>query len=176
MTTDNFSLQDLRTDLDADRRRLGSSLSRVAAATAAAFLSTEAVMASDWSMVPRLPDLGVLRCSQRNVGERHEMICNMSVEKKEWNLLLGNPGDEEFSADAFCELANCICGGLTAEASITDEFGYLIPCVPYAGHSRIPDASRAYRGAFRLGGAWVHFSIAIREGVRSGNRESTLAA
>lgn len=161
MPIDQYILQDRHTDLEADRRRLGSSLSRVAAATAAAFLSTEAVMASEWSVIPRLPDLGVLRCSQKNIGERHSMVCNMSVEKAEWIRLLENPVDEDFSIDAFCELANCICGGLIAEASFTDEFGFLTPCVPYAGHSRIPATARTYRGAFRLAGAWVHFSISI---------------
>lgn len=163
-------------ELETALRRLGPSLSRVAADTAGAFLSAEAVPATDWRVIPRLPDLGLLRCSQRNLGEKHEMVCNLSVEKSDWERLLGISADEEFCLDAFCEMANCICGSLIADPAFTDEFGHLIPCVPYAGHGKAAPLSRSHRGAFRMGGAWIHFSISVREASGVLTRDAVMVA
>jgi hypothetical protein len=163
-------------EMDAVLKRLAPSLSRLAAQTAGDFLSAEAVPASDFRVIPRLPDLGLLRCSQKNIGEKLEMVCNLSVEKSEWERLFGAGASEEFCIDAFCEMANCICGSLIADPGFTDEFGYLIPCVPYAGHGKAIPASRSYRGAFRLGGAWVHFSISLQDASALQPRDAMLVA
>lgn len=165
-----------KTELETALRRLAPSLSRVAAETAGAFISAEAVPATDLRVTPRLPDLGLLRCSQKNIGEKHEMVCNLSVEKSEWQRLFGAGANEEFCIDAFCEMANCICGSLIADPAFADEFGYLIPCVPYAGHGKALPGSRSYRGAFRLGGAWIHFSISLQEASGILTREAMLVA
>lgn len=161
MAPNEFTHQEEKASLEAAIRRLGPSMARVASETAGAFFASNAVLGSDLSVIPRLPDLGALRCSQKNIGEKHEMICNLAVEKSEWDRLFTAGESEDFRLDAFCEMANCICGGLLAEAAFTDEFGYLIPCVPYSGHSKAPAGSRGYRSAFRMGGAWIHFSITV---------------
>lgn len=163
MAPNNITQLDEKVDLETAIWRIGPSMARVTAETAGAFIATEAVLGSDWTIIPRLPDLGTLRCSQKNIGEKHEMIINLSVEKSEWDRLFNTGEGEDFRLDAFCEMANCICGSLIADSAFTDEFGYLIPCVPYAGQSKSPKGGRSYRGAFRLGAAWVHFSITVHE-------------
>lgn len=162
MAPNHIPQQDEKASIETAIWRMGPSMARVASETAGAFFGSEAVLGSDLSVIPRLSDLGVLRCSQKNIGEKHEMICNLAVEKSEWDRLFNSGENEEFRLDAFCEMANCICGGLIAETAFTDEFGYLIPCVPYSGHSKNPVGSRAYRSAFRLGGAWIYFSITVQ--------------
>lgn len=177
MAPNNITTQrDVKAGIESALWRLGPAMARVAAETAGAFISTEAVPGTDWTVVPRLPDLGQLRCSQKNIGEKHEMICNLSVEKNEWQRLFASGENEDFTTDAFCEMANCICGGLIADPSFTDEFGYLIPCVPYAGHSKVPAAARTYRGTFRLGGAWIRFSVSVCDASGILSREATLVA
>src|SRR5687768_9256312 len=114
MAPDKITLHHRNTDLERALRRLGPGMARVAADTAGAFISVEAVLGTDWTVIPRLPDLGILRCSQKNIGEKREMVCNLSVEKAEWDRLFGAESDD-YSVDAFCEMANCICGNLIAD-------------------------------------------------------------
>lgn len=163
MTPNNITQEDedRKADLDAAVWRLGPSMAQAAAETAAGFLGAEVSPASDWTAVPRLPDFGVLRCSQRNVGERLAMTVDLSVEKAEWRRLFTSAEDEGFREDAFREMANCICGSITSDSAFTGEFGYLLPTVPQAFPSRPPKGARSYHGAFRLGGAWILFSIAV---------------
>jgi hypothetical protein len=149
--------------IDAALRRLAPTLSRIAAATAGSLLGTGAMPGSDPSIAPRPRDLGEIRCSQRNIGETHEMVMDLSVDKAEWNRLFAAGEPEDYRMDAFRELVNCICGGLIAEAAFTDEFGYLIPCVPYAGSCAAPADSAGVTGAFRLGGAWIRFTLSIHQ-------------
>src|SRR5688572_20595176 len=106
MAPNNIAQHQGKTDLETAIWRLGPSMARVATETAGAFIATEAVLGGDWTVIPRLPDLGVLRCSQKNIGEKHEMICNLSVEKAEWDRLFGTGESEDFCVDAFCEMAN----------------------------------------------------------------------
>jgi hypothetical protein len=176
MSPNTFTLTDRKTGTEATLRRIGPSMARVAAETAGAFLNTKAYLGLAWSPIPRLPDLGVLRCSQKNLGEKTGMVCNLSVDKAEWTRLLGQGAGDDFSMDAFCEMANCICGGLIADPAFTEEFGYLIPCVPYAGHSAMPSAARPYRGAFRMGSAWIHFSISVLQSAESLTASEMMAA
>lgn len=161
MAPNEFTQQGETASLEASIRRLGPSMARVASETAGAFFASNTVLGSDLSVIPRLPDLGVLRCSQKNIGEKYEMICNLSVEKSEWDRFFTAGESDDFRLDAFCEMANCICGGLLAEAAFTDEFGFLIPCVPYTGHAKATAGSRGYRSAFRMGGAWIYFTIKV---------------
>jgi hypothetical protein len=168
--------KDGKAETEAKLRRIGPSLARVAAETAGAFLNTQAFLGLAWSPIPRLPDLGVLRCSQKNIGEKIGMVCNLSVDKNEWARLLGPGAGDDFSMDAFCEMANCICGGLIADPAFTDEFGYLIPCVPYAGHIAAPASEKAYRGAFRMGSAWIHFSITVHASAAALPKSEMMAA
>lgn len=163
-------------DLEAALRRLGPSVRRVLAETAGAFLAADASPGSDWRTLSRLPDLGVLHCSQRNVGEKLEMICNLEVESSEWRRLLGEAACEDLCQDAFCEMANCICGSLLADAGFLDAFGYLVPCVPFAGPFRVAGDARTLRGAFRLGGALVHYAITVQAAAGALRRQPMLAA
>lgn len=163
MAPNSITTLKAKTDLEIALLRLGPSLSRTAAETAGAFITAQAVPATDGSVIPGLPDLGVLHCSQKNIGEKLELVCNLSVEKAEWERLFGVGESEEFCIDAFCEMANCICGSLIADPAFTDEFGYLIPCVPCAGPGKPHPGTRGFGGAFRLGGAWVHFSLAMQQ-------------
>lgn len=170
------SVRDSASDLETGLSRLRPRLARVVADTAGDFLAANAVPGSPWMVPSRLPDLGLLHSSQRNLGEKLEMICNLSVEKSEWRRLVGAAGGEDISQDAFCELANCICGNLIADAAFADEFGYLLPCVPCAGRAAAAPGARAARGAFRVGGAWVHFSISVQAAAGSFSSQSILAA
>lgn len=140
---------------------LGPALSRVAAETSGAVLMAEALLASDWNVAPRLPDLGVLRCSQKNIGEKREMVLSLAVDKAEWDRLFASGETEEIRMDAFREMCNCACGGILADAAFTDAFGYLIPCVPSAGATRTSASACSYHAEFRLGGAWVHMTLSV---------------
>jgi hypothetical protein len=144
-------------------KRLAPTLSGIAAATAGALLGARTTAGSDPAMAPRFRDLGAIRCSQRNLGETHEMVLNLAVDKTEWDRLFPAGEPDEIRMDAFCEMVNCICGGMIAEAAFTDEFGWLIPCVPYAGRwTPTPDSAR-FTGAFRLGGAWIRYTLSVRQ-------------
>jgi hypothetical protein len=156
--------------------RLETSIGRIIAETAGAFAAADVFPLPDWMAIPRLPDLGILRCSQKNIGDRHEMICNLSVGKSEWQRLIGACEDEAFCLDALCEMANCVCGSLLADAAFADAFGFLIPCVPCAGYCQAGADSATCRGAFRLGGAWIHYAISVQAAAGILSSEATLAA
>lgn len=141
--------------------QLGPAMVRVIATTSGAFLMSEAAPATDWTVVPCLPDLGVLRCSQKNIGEKREMVLNLAVEKAEWDQLFSGGEAEDLRVDAFHEMCNCACGSILAEAAFTDAFGYLIPCVPSAGPAKAPLSAHSYHASFRLGCAWVHIALFV---------------
>ncbi len=148
--------------LETALRRLSPSMTRAAAETAGAFFCAKTSPGATWE-APRLNDLGSLHCSQRNIGDKFEMTCNLGVERSEWDKLFAPKESEHFKMDAFCEMANCICGALLADPGFSDEFGYLIPCVPCSGSSRSGAGSRTLRGAFRLSGVLVYFAFTVQE-------------
>jgi hypothetical protein len=148
--------------IDAALRKLAPNLARAASETAGAFFNVPASLASSWE-APRIPELGRIHCSQKNVGEKYEMICNLTADKFEWEKLFPAGVDERLKMDAYCELANCMCGALLADPGFSDWFGYLIPCVPCSGSGRAGEGSHAIKGALRLNGAWILFSFAVRE-------------
>ena len=148
-------------DLESALRRLSSSLTRSAAETANAFFSANTTPGVIWEA--RELDLESLQCSQKNIGETHEMTCDLGVKKSDWTRMFTLEETEQFKMDAFCEMANCICGAVLADPGFSDEFGYMIPCVPCSGPSLAMPGSRTLRGAFRLSGILVHFSFAVRE-------------
>lgn len=158
-------------------QRMGSTLARTAAETAGAFFCAEASLPRGHA-VPRFSEFGALRCSQKNVGDRHEMICNLAVDEKEWNALFKSGETEDLKKDAFSELANCICGAVLAHPGFTDEFGYLIPCVPCSGPALIPQGSSRLKGAFKMGGAWIRYSFTVLKAsaVLGGSRLTAAAA
>ncbi|MDB5104625.1 MAG: hypothetical protein JWP91_2314 [Fibrobacteres bacterium] len=143
-------------------KRLAPSLARAAADTAGAFFCSPAAVGNPWDS-PRVPDAQGLRCSQMNIGDKYEMLCNFSADEADWETLFPADVTGQIMLDAFCEMANCICGTLLADPDFSDEFGYLIPCVPCNGASRPASASSAMRGAFRVGSAWIRFSFAVQE-------------
>ena len=147
--------------VEAGIRRLGPSLSRLVAETAGAFFSSQAGVEAAWD-APRL-DGDALHCSQRNVGEKFELLCNLSADREEYARLFPAGVPESIRLDAYCELANCVCGAILADGQFEGEFGYLIPCVPCSGIGRVPAGARALYGAFRLKGAWIRFTLAIRD-------------
>jgi hypothetical protein len=144
-------------------QRLAPALARTAAETAGAFLCAETSVPLAGTPVPRFSDFGAMRCSQKNVGDRHEMICNLAVDKDGWNRLFKGGEPEEIQRDAFCELANCICGAVLANAEFADEFGYLIPCVPCTGSALVPANASRMKGAFKMGGAWIRYSFTVMQ-------------
>ncbi len=145
-------------------RVLGPAMIRNLAETAAAFINVPAFYATLWQ-APRLSGNQSFQCSQRNLGEKFELTCNLSVETEAWKAFFTAGESEQFQLDAFCEMANCVCGALLADPSLTDEIGYLTPCVPTASAFRPAARSRNLRGAFRLASAWIHFIITLQEGV-----------
>lgn len=149
--------------LHAALRRLAPTLSRIAADTAGALLGAGTAADTDPAAAPRFRDLGAIRCSQRNLGETHEMVMNLAADKAEWDRLFPAGESEEYRMDAFRELANCICGGMIGEPAFADEFGCLIPCVPYAGRWNPPADSACFTGAFRRGGAWIRYTLSVRQ-------------
>lgn len=161
--------------LESALRRLSPSMTRAAAETAGAFFCAKTSPGATWE-APRLTDLGSLHCSQKNMGEKYEMTCNLGVERSEWDKLFTSKESEQFKMDAFCEMANCICGTLLADPGFSDEFGYLIPCVPCSGPSRAPAGSRTLRGAFRLSGILVYFAFTVQEAVAAVTRDFPLTA
>jgi hypothetical protein len=141
-------------------QRMASPLARAAAETAGAFFCAEASLPRSRA-IPRFSEFGALRCSQKNVGDKHEMICNLAVDQKEWDRLFKAGESEELKKDAFSELANCICGAVLAHPLFSDEFGYLIPCVPCSGPAVLPSGSSRLKGAFKMGGAWIRYSFRV---------------
>jgi hypothetical protein len=148
--------------IDAALRKLAPSLARAASDTVSAFLNAHVSLAPAWE-APRIPEHGALHCSQKNLGEKYEMTCNLTVDKNGWDRLIPSLGEERIRLDAFCELANCICGALVADAAFADWFGYLIPCVPCSGPGCVGEGAYAVNGALRLNGSWILFSFAVRE-------------
>ncbi len=143
--------------------RLASSMTRAAAETAGAFFCTKTSEGASWE-VPRLSYQESIFCSQINMGEKYEMLCNLAVDKSDWTKMFTSGESDLFQMDTFCELANCICGTVLADPSFADEFGNLIPCVPFSGVSaQGHPGSKTFRGAFRLSGFLVHFSFTVQE-------------
>ena len=143
-------------------RRAAASFARAAAETAEAFFSSPAAAATAWE-APRLPEGRALYCSQRNIGERYELLLNLAADKSEFGALFPAEVPEAIRMDAYCELANCICGTLLADEGFAGEFGSLIPCVPCSSSGRVTAGARAFRGAFRLRGAWIRYSFSVQE-------------
>jgi hypothetical protein len=143
-------------------RRLAPSLMRAAVDTAGAFLCVPASLGSAWE-APRTAIPEALHCSQMNIGEKYQLLCNLSVDKADWYKLFTAGVGEQIRMDAYCEMANCICGAVLADAAFTDEFGYLIPCVPCNGASRPDGEARTERGSMLVGGAWIRFSFTVQE-------------
>jgi hypothetical protein len=148
--------------LDAVLRKLAPNLARAASETASAFFNAPVSLAPAWE-APRAAEGGRIHCSQKNLGEKYEMVCNLTVDKAGWDRLFPPDLDERMRMDAYCELANCICGALLADPGFADWFGYLIPCVPCTGPGCPGEGAQAARGALRLNGAWILFSFAVRE-------------
>ncbi len=148
--------------------RLSPHLAHAAAETASAFFSAS-LTANTALSLQRLTDFGSLRCSQKNIGENYEMTLNLAVDKIAWNKMFISGESEVLKMDAFCEMANCICGTVLADPSFSDEFGYMIPCVPCFGPS--PQGSMdssTLRGVFRLGACWIHYTFTLQETVSIG--------
>ncbi len=149
--------------LDVLLHRLSSSITRATSETANAFFCA---MTTDTAKLPKplkAPiEMGSLTCSQKNIGDKYEMICNLEVGKTDWNLFFNSGESDRFTQDTFCEMANCICGTLLSDPGFSDEFGYMIPCVPWSLRAQPqPDAS-TLRGAFKLSGILVYFSISVQ--------------
>jgi hypothetical protein len=142
--------------------RIAPMLMRAAAETAAAFLCVPAALGSAWE-APRFSIPDALHCSQMNMGDKHQFLFNLSVEKAQWDKLFAGDIPDSIKLDAYCELANCICGTILADAAFAGEFGYMIPCVPCNGVSRPAADSRIERGSMIVGGAWIRFTFALRE-------------
>jgi hypothetical protein len=156
-------------------RRLAASLTRSAAETAGAFFCSQAILASHRE-APRLPEKGAIRCSQKNIGGKYELLCNLAADKAGFDKLFPAGTSDPIKMDAYCELANCICGSILADAAFSEEFGYLIPCVPCTGAGREAAGSRPLRGAFRLAETWIHFSFTVQEAAAAMNTVSRYAA
>ncbi len=154
-------LPDTGFPIDAALRRLGPNLARAASETAGAFFSAPASLAATWE-APRIPELGRIHCSQKNIGEKYELLCNLTADKFEWEKLFPADVDGQLKMDAYCELANCICGTLLADPAFTDWFGYLIPCVPCSGAGCASAEAHSIQGALRISGAWILFSFSVQ--------------
>lgn len=142
-------------------RKLSPILSQTATDTAGAFFSTLSIPSAD-TFPPNFNSNESILCSQKNMGEKFEMICNLAVSAIEWDRLFA-PGDSDrYKIDAFCEMANCICGSVIAEADFSDAFGFLIPCVPWAIPADVSTQSASMRGAFRLNGLTVYYAFTIQ--------------
>jgi hypothetical protein len=161
--------------IDAALRKLAPSLARAASETVSAFLGAPAALVPAWE-APRIPEAGRLHCSQKNMGEKYEMICNLTFDKADLDRLFPGFPDERLRQDACCELANCICGALLADPAFADWFGYMIPCVPCSGPGCMGEEARAVKGALRLNGAWILFSFAVAESRAAAARPALTAA
>ncbi|HKP98138.1 MAG TPA: hypothetical protein VJ385_20580 [Fibrobacteria bacterium] len=148
--------------IESGMRRVAPSLARAATETAGAFFCTQAALGTAWE-APGIPETSRLCCSQMNIGEKFELLCNLTTDTAEYAKLFPAGVPDPIRMDAYCELANCICGAILADERFLGEFGYLIPCVPCSGAGSVAAGSRTVRGAFRLAGAWIHFSFAVRE-------------
>src|SRR5262245_28098135 len=71
-------------DIHASLQRLAPVLARASAETAGAFFCAESSLPQGRPS-PRFSDLGAMRCSQKNVGDNYEMVCNLAVDKAEWD-------------------------------------------------------------------------------------------
>jgi hypothetical protein len=142
--------------------RIAPMLMRAAAETSAAFLCVPAALGSA-RKAPRFSIPDAMHCSQMNMGDKHQFLFNLSVEKAQWNKLFAGPIPDSIKLDAYCELANCICGTILADGEFTDEFGYMIPCVPCNGASRPAADAHIEGGTLIVGGALIHITFAIRE-------------
>jgi hypothetical protein len=142
--------------------RLAPALLRTVAETAEAFFADQAALepACDGSGIR---ENAALNCSQMNIGQNYEFLCCLTTDKTGFDRLFAAGIPEPIKMDAYCELANCICGAILADAGFADEFGYLTPCVPCSRPGRIKAGSRALRGALRMKGARIHFSLALRQ-------------
>jgi hypothetical protein len=142
--------------------RLAPALLRTVAETAEAFFQDAAALepACDGA---RMREYATLNCSQMNIGQNFEFLCCLTTDKNGFDRLFAAGTPEPIKMDAYCELANCICGAILADAGFADEYGYLTPCVPCSAPGRIKAGSRALRGALRLKGARIHFSLALRQ-------------
>lgn len=154
-------------DIQAGLQRLAPSLSRTVAETAGAFFMAEASLPLNRAAIPRFSDFDAMRCSQKNIGEKYEMICNLAVDRAEWNGLFVNGEPEDLRRDAYSELVNCICGAVLAYSGFTEEYGYLIPCVPCSGPALVPAGASRLKGAFKMGTAWIRFSISMLQTTRT---------
>jgi hypothetical protein len=161
--------------IDSAMRKLAPSLARAVSETVSAFFNAQVSLVPAWE-APRIPALGAIHCSQKNLGERFEMICNLTADKGGWDRLFPALTDEGIRLDAYCELANCICGALVADAAFADWFGYLIPCVPCSGPGCVGDGSHSVNGALRLKGSCILFSFAVREVQAAASRTAPLSA
>ena len=151
-----------RCPLETGLRRVAPSLSRAVTETAEAFFGFKAIQGIPWE-APRIPDNRALYCSQENIGEKYEFLLNLTTDKIDYDRLFAEEVGDQIRMDAYCELANCICGAVLADPAFSDEFGYLIPCVPCNGASRPDGEARSERGSMIVGGAWIHFSFSVQE-------------
>lgn len=159
--------------LETSLHRLASSLTRATSETANAFFcASNSTSASPSPSTPAPTkaskalkvsgEIGSLTCSQRNIGDKFEMICNLEVGKADWNLFFTAGESERFKMDTFCEMANCICGSLLSDPGFSDQFGYMIPCVPWSLGAAPQSSAGTLRGAFRLSEILVYFSISVQ--------------
>ncbi|GEM_PF-2294636 len=148
--------------IESGLRRLSTSMMRATVETAGAFLAVPASLGSPWE-APRLSIPDAMHCSQMNIGEKYRLLCNLTVDKTAWDKLFPADISAQIKLDAYSELANCICGTVLADPMFTDEFGYLIPCVPCNGASRPEGAALNERGSMIVGGTWIHFTFAVQE-------------
>lgn len=153
--------------LDAGMRRTGPALMRAAVETAGAFFAVPASQSTAWD-APRVAVPDAMHCSQMNIGDKYRLLCNLTVDRNDWNKLFGAGVSDQIMLDAFCELANCICGTILTDTGFHDEFGYLIPCVPCNGASRPGGEARTERGSMLVGGAWIRFSFSVQESPAQG--------
>jgi hypothetical protein len=147
--------------IETGMRRLAPSLLRTVAETAEAFFAGRADLEPAWEG-NRPRDNAALNCSQMNIGANYEFLCCLTTDRGGFDRLFAPGIPEPIKMDAYCELANCICGAILADAGFADQFGYLTPCVPCSRPGRIKAGSRALRGALNLKGARIHFSLAMR--------------
>ncbi|MEO7427200.1 MAG: hypothetical protein ABI036_18575 [Fibrobacteria bacterium] len=156
-TLENPALEPIETGM----RRLAPSLLRTVAETAEAFFAGRADLEPAWDG-SGLRDNAALNCSQMNIGEGFELLCCLTTDIGGFDRLFPADVPEPIKMDAYCELANCICGAILADEGFADRFGYMTPCVPCLRPGRIRPGSRALRGALRMKGARIHFSLALR--------------
>jgi hypothetical protein len=161
--------------VDAALRKLAPNLARAASGTVSAFFSAPASLAPAWE-APRIHERERIQCSQKNVGDKYQMVCNLTADKAGWDRLFPGGVDDPIKMDAYCELANCICGELLADPAFADWFGYLTPCVPCSGPGCLDEGTYSVNGALRLNGSWILFSFAVYEAVSEGTANLTSAA